>query len=89
MKRFSRSSIEVASAGIISQLHFSAKSLISPILIAIGALVRTNSAPCFLASSATFHAIDLESNAPKIIPFLPFNNILVFLVLTNINEFND
>jgi len=42
--------------------------------MAIGALVSTISAPYSCALSATFHAIDCELSAPKIIPFFPFNN---------------
>ena len=71
---FSKSSIEVASAGTISAPVFSAKLLISPILIAIGALVSTNSAPSSWHLSATFQAIEFSSKAPKIIPFFPFKS---------------
>ena len=44
-KSFPKSSIEVASAPITSELVFCAKASISPILIAIGAFERINSAP--------------------------------------------
>ena len=52
-----------------------ANSLIAPIRIAIGAFVNTNSAPCAWHCSATFQAIDCSFNAPKIIPFFPFNKL--------------
>ena len=67
--KFSRSSSEVASAGITSELHFLAKSLILPNLKAVGALVKIIFAPFSTHSSATFQAMDLSSRAPKIIPF--------------------
>ena len=88
--RLSISSTDVASAGMIVEFVFSANSLIVPILIAIGAFVNTNSAPCSLQCSATFHAIDLLSSAPKIIPLFPFNKLFdilcIGLLIANINE---
>ena len=74
-KRFSRSSIEVASAAITSDPHLVASSLMAPILNAIGALESTNSAPSSLAFRATFHAIDFSSKAPNMIPLFPFNKL--------------
>ena len=65
----------VASAGIIFELVASANLLISPMRIAIGALVNTNVAPSSCAFSATFQAIELASNAPVIIPLFPFNKL--------------
>jgi len=57
----------VASAGIICEFVFSANSLISPIRIAIGALVNTNVAPYSCAFSATFQAIEFWSNAQEVL----------------------
>ena len=69
--------MSVASAGITSVSHFSASSLILPILSATGALVRMILAPSSCAFSAVFHASDFSSSAPKIIPFFPFNKLWV------------
>jgi hypothetical protein len=57
---------------MISDFVFSANLFISPIRMAIGALVKTNVPPSSYAFSATFHAIELASSAPVIIPLLPF-----------------
>ena len=94
--RLSKSSTRVASAGIAWQASLSANTLIleSPrILNATGAFVKTSSAPSWAHCSATFQAIDLSSNAPKIIPFFPFKIIkrLVFWMnskLMNKNKHN-
>src|SRR5690606_28611085 len=74
--RFSMSSGLVTSAGITGALHFSANWLIAPIRRAIGAVVSTIWAPSSTHFSAVFQAMDFSSNAPKIIPFFPFNRLL-------------
>ena len=75
VNKFSRSSTEVASAPITGALlHCAANSLILPILNAIGALVKTISAPSSTAFKAVIQAIERSSKAPNTIPFLPFNN---------------
>jgi len=65
----------VASAGIIFDFVFSARALISPIRIAIGALVKTKLAPSSYAFSATFQAMELLSKAPVIIPLFPLSKL--------------
>ena len=70
---FSKSSRDVASAGITLEFVFSASSLIWPILIATGALVKTNVPPSSKTRSAVIHAIEFGSNAPKMIPFFPLS----------------
>ena len=83
-KSFPKSSIEVASAPITSELVFCAKASISPILIAIGAFERINSAPSSWQRSATFQAIDWSLSAPKIIPFLPLSNPYIIIYFRQI-----
>ena len=68
-----KSSVFVASAPITVVFNFSASALVSPILIATGVFVRITVAPSSWALSATFQAMDFESNAPKIIPFFPLS----------------
>ena len=75
MYNFSRSSILVASAGIILEPVCSASLFISPMRMAIGALVSVNVAPSSCARNATFHAIEFSSKAPVIIPRFPFNKL--------------
>ena len=79
--KFSRSSTLVASAGIISELVSSANLFILPILKATGALVSTKSPPCSLIFTAVLQAIEFSSSAPKIIPFLPFNKLLLIFFI--------
>ena len=76
-----KSSIDVASAGITTEFVFSASTLIVPILNAIGAFVSTNLAPSSCACSATFHAIDLLSSAPNIIPLFPFKILFAIVII--------
>ena len=67
--------MSVASAGITGESNCSPNLFICPILKATGAFVNIISPPSSLTSSATFHAIDFLSKAPKIIPFLFFNRL--------------
>ena len=77
--KFWRSSILVASAGMISEPVFSAKFFICPIRIATGALVSTNLPPSSCTRSAVFQAIEFSSKAPKMMPFFPFNKLYIIL----------
>ena len=75
VKTFAKSPRLVASAKIISDLVFLASSSIVPNRTADGVLLNVNVAPSACAFSATFHAMDLSSSAPNIIPFFPFNKL--------------
>jgi hypothetical protein len=64
-----------ASAGITIVSQAAASSLILPILMAIGALVRVNFPPSSNTFWATFQAIEFSSSAPKMIPRFPANKL--------------
>ena len=74
VNRWVSSSVLVASAGMICEPVLSANFFISPIRIAMGALVKTNRAPSSCAFSATFQAIEFSSSAPVMMPVFPFSN---------------
>ena len=82
--KFSRSSSEVASAGITSELHFLAKSLILPNLKAVGAFVKIIFAPFSTHSSSSSWVYD--SPGLKIFMGSSTGNMLVddFSTLNNI-----
>src|SRR5690348_10654614 len=85
--KLSISSLLVTSHGTMGAFIFSASLLISPIRMAIGALVSKISAPSSWHFNAVIHAMDLSSNAPKIIPLFPFNKLydIVFNFLQSTN----
>ena len=86
--RFSRSSTLVASAGTTIVRHFSASSLIVPMRIDTAVLVRTISAPCSTARSATFHAIECSLRAPKMSPFFPSSRFPIVFRFKNSDKSN-
>ena len=81
---FLRSSIFTTSAGITGALLHSFESwFISPMRKAIGALVKTNSAPSSKQALAVFQAMLCSFSAPKMIPFFPFNKL--YMAIGNLN----
>ena len=74
-KSRSKSSTDVASAGIIFAFVFSLNLFISPARNAIEVFVSIIEAPSSTVFSATFQAIESSFKAPKIIPrfFLVFD----------------